>query len=185
MAKNYDNYGYDDDYNNGRTSLIRKILIVLMIVIAIILIVVLIKGCSSSGKTKPADKIIPKFNYEEALLKAGKDYYSSNTDKQPGAAGECTIVELKKLMENNLVDKDKFGNCNQSTTFVKLCILEDGTKHYTPWLTCVDKNSENEYGALGEGSAKDVIANSTYVDFKFLPQEMKKGGDILGDVEEK
>ena len=184
MAKNYDNYGYDGEGSDNRPSLIRRILIVVMVVIAIILIIYLIKGCSASNNNKPSGDIDNDFNYEETLVQAGKSYFESNADKLPNSIGQCSEVELQKLMDQKLVDVDKFGNCNVTTSYVRVCILEDGTRHYTPWLTCVDKVSENEYNPLVEGTSKDIIANRTYVDFKYMPQELQNGKEVLGDVEE-
>jgi hypothetical protein len=60
MAKNYDNYGYEDD--NG-SSLFKKILIFLMIIVSIVIIIFLLKGCgkkTSDGKDT--------FDYEKVIL---------------------------------------------------------------------------------------------------------------------
>lgn len=189
MARNYDNYGYENDYQSGGGSLVRKILIILMVVVAILLIIYLLKGCSKTKK--PANKgnqnnkkSSEVFEYEDELLKAGKDYYVSHQDELPISPGECSIVELDTLLSNKLVDADKFGSCNVNTTYVKVCKLEDSTMHYTPWLTCVSVNSDKEYKPLTEGKAKDIIADKTYVEFKFMPQLASKEGQILGPVEE-
>ena len=98
--------------------------------------------------------------------------------------GECSIVDLNTLINEKLIDEAKYGNCNLTTTYVKHCILENGNKHYTPWLTCINHNSELEYSSLNPGTMADVVANSTYIDFKFLPQEANKENEILGPEEE-
>ena len=184
MARNYDDYGYEDGYKSGGGSLIRKILIILMVVVAILLIIYLLKGCSKKPKKPIIDPDVVKFDYEAELLKAGKDYFSSNQEELPISAGQCSIVELETLLSKNLVNADKFGSCNVNTTYVKVCKLENLTLHYTPWLTCVDKNSDSEYGTLSEGTSSQIVADKTYLEFKFMPQESTKEGQILGKVEE-
>ncbi len=181
MAKNYDNYGYDDN-KGSNTSLIRRILIVLMVVIAIILIIYLVTSCSkkpSEPETPDNDKT--KINYESELLAAGKNYLSSHYDENPNVPGECSIVELQTLVDEKFIEADKFKNCNQSTTYVKVCMLEDERKQYTPWLSCIEYNSDEKYDSLRQGNT--IVADETYVEFKFVPMEAKKGGDILGPVE--
>lgn len=185
MAKNYDNYGYDN--NNGSTGLVRRILIVVMVVIAIILILYLITSCSKSknNTTKPNTNDNPSLtvDYEGELLTSGKKYFNLHSNEKPTAPGECAIVELETLNEEKLIDADKFKNCNQNTTYLKVCVLEDEREQYTPWLSCIDYNSESKYDELKQGTVKDVIADKTYVEFKFIPLEAKQGKDILGNVE--
>ena len=182
MAKNYDNYGYDDRGSN--TSLIRRIMIVLMVVVAIILIIYLITSCSRKPESEPTpDNGKTKIDYEKELLAAGKNYLASNYDENPTAPGECTIVELQTLVDSMFIEADKFNNCNRSTTYVKVCVLEDGRKQYTPWLSCLDYNSEEKYDSLRQGTLGDIVADQSYVEFKFIPLEAKKGGEILGPTE--
>ena len=70
MANNYDDYGYEGENNSG---LFKKILIVIMVIIAILIIIFLIKSCGNgSGDGKGT------FDYEGALLNAGKNYYEGN-----------------------------------------------------------------------------------------------------------
>lgn len=183
MAKNYDNYGYDND-RGSNTSLIRRILIVLMVVVAIILIIYLITSCTRQNNDEPnEDKNKTKYNYESELLAAGKNYYTSHYDENPTTPGECSVVELQTLVDEKLIDADKFKQCNRSTTYVKVCILENERKQYTPWVSCMDYYSDEKYNSLVQGSTADIIADETYVEFKFIAQEASKGGDILGPVE--
>jgi len=181
MAKDYDSYGYDD-YGRSNTGLVRRVLIVVMLIVAIILILYLITSCSRKPTTTPGSNTL-LVDYEGALLNAGKRYFELHNDQRPVSPGECSIVELQKLSEEKLIDVNKFNNCNQNTTYVKMCILEDGRRQYTPWVTCVNYKSEDLYDALKQGTSKEIIADKTYVEFKFIPQEVKKGGDILGEVE--
>ena len=190
MARNYDDYGYEENkYRTSNVGLVRKILIVLMVIVAILLIIYLLKGCSKAKKpnvnpTPDINNNTVKYDYEANLLLAGKKYYSSNSDELPNSPGECSIVELETLLSKEMIDADKFGSCNVNTTYVKVCKLEDTKLQYTPWLTCVDETSNTAYSELKEGNASQVIPDETYVEFKFLPQVATSAGQILGKVEE-
>lgn len=178
MSNNYDDYGYEDS-NNDNSGLGRKILIIALVLIAIFLIVFLLKSCNKSNK--PSNNA---FDYESALLDAGKSFYEYNQDLFPSEIGECAQVELETLISRGIVSADKFKTCNTTTTYVKVCKLENGSMHYTPWLTCTDKSSESEYGEFKEGNIADVIANESLIKFEFLPQALKTTGSTLGKVEE-
>lgn len=183
MSNNYDEYGYEDkDYNDGSTAK-KRILIGFLIVAAIIIVVLLIlKGCTKNNK--PTEPTEPTFDYEKTLLEAGKKYYENNNDLLPIANGECGVVELSTLKSLGLVNPENFSTCDESTTYVKVCVLPNGTKQYTPWLTCTDKNSDTEYDSEKEGTISDVIADESLVRFTFMPKRLKAGAQNLGPVEE-
>ena len=187
MARNYDDYGYEENkYKTSSVGFVRKILIVLMVIVAILLIIYLLKGCSKTKKpsNNPNTDINTKdYDYEASLLLAGKNYYSINSSELPNSPGECSIVELETLLSKEMIDADKFGSCNVNTTYVKVCKLENSTLHYVPWLTCVNIISDNVYSTLKEGKSSEILADKTYVEFKFLPQEVAPAGQVLGDVE--
>lgn len=184
MAKNYDDYGYEKSYRNNGSSFVRRVLIVIMVLLAIILLFFLIKSCSKKPNNNKKKEEEVAFKYEQVLIDAGKTYFANNVDEAPSAPGECAVVELQTLINNNLISLDKFGNCNVTTTYVRTCVLENGSRQYTPWLACVDRNSDIEYGELVEGNASQIVADETYTEFKFLPQVVKQGGEKLGPVEE-
>lgn len=183
MSNNYDEYGYEDkDYNDGSAAK-KRILIGFLIVAAIIIVVLLIlKGCTKNNK--PTEPTEPTFDYEKTLLEAGKKYYENNNDLLPIANGECGVVELSTLKSLGLVNPENFSTCDESTTYVKVCVLPNGTKQYTPWLTCTDKNSDTEYDSEKEGTISDVIADESLVRFTFMPKRLKAGAQNLGPVEE-
>lgn len=186
MSKSYEDYSYEDenDDKNQKSPLAKKILIIVLIVIAVFVILYLIKGCTGGGGETPVEPNTPTFNYEEAILKAGKSYYENNISELPVSVGECSDVKLDKLIEKGLVDPEEFSGCNLTSSYVRVCMLSNGNKQYTPWLTCSNKTSESEYGPSREGSLNDVIADSTYVSFEFLPQVLKSTGVTYGKVEE-
>ena len=205
--RNYDDYGYDNDYAATTGGLVRKVIMIVMLLIAIILIIYLIKGCSNKpNKPDPVtpDPVIPnpvpdpepdpkpepepepeKFDYEVALLEAAKKHYNAKVEELPSIPGECAAVELRTLINEALLKADKFTKCNAEGTYVKVCVLENNVKQYSPWLKCNDYNSDSLYLTLRTGEMKDIKTDSTYVEFKFLPQAMTQtSGTTLGKVEE-
>ena len=176
MANNYDDYGYENDNNS---STFKKILIVVMVIISILIIVFLLKSCGSGGK----DNNGTNFDYESALLNAGKSYFDNNKDEYPDQVGECNQVELQKLIDRGLIDKTKWDGCNTTATYLRVCMLSNGNKQYTPWISCPNKKSEEEYDVSKVGELKDIVTNESYVEFKFLPEVMKAEDANLGKEE--
>lgn len=183
MSNNYDDYGYEDSNGNDRGSVAKKrILIGVFIIAAVILIIFLLK--SWIGKDNNNNPTPAVFSYETNLLEAGKKFYENNPDLYPAVKGDCSQVDLQALISRGLVDPTKYGTCNQNTTYVNVCKLENGVNQFTPWLTCSDKSSESEYGEYKEGTLTDVVTDKSLVKFTFLPQKLKSGGSGLGKVEE-
>ncbi len=180
MANNYDNYGYEDEKYQERSSFIRRILIILMIVFAIVLIILLIKGCSKKNNGV-SDK---KFDYEGTLIEGARKYFDANYEKYPTVAGTCEDIELQALIEKDYVKAGDFSKCNTANTYVKVCKMENGSYHFYPWFVCTDKNSSDEYNSERIGTYMDVIPNKTVVSFEFMPQKYETGDAILGEVEE-
>lgn len=182
MANNYDDYGYENDNNSSGLS--KKLLIVVLILIAIVIVFFLIKSCNrgnSGGENVDNDV----FDYEKTLLDAGKLYYENNNDEIPNSNGRCNQINLQILIDKGLVNPTNFSSCSVENTYIRVCRLENGKLHYMPWLSCSDKNSESEYGDLAEGSLNDVVADSSYIEFKFMPQVLKTSENSqLGSVEE-
>lgn len=182
MSNNYEDYGYEEDYNSEKRAITRRrMLIIIFIIIAILIIIFLLKSCSGRRVEKPQ---VSEFDYEKVLLDAGKKYYENNSDLYPTVTGECTKIELQSLVDRGLVDPAKFDTCNKNTTYVQVCVLENGTKQFTPWLTCTGKNSDTEYESEKEGTLADVKTDSTLVSFMFMPQRLKQEGSGLGETEE-
>lgn len=179
MSNNYNDYGYEDS-DSSNSGLGRKVLIVVLVLIAIFLIVFLLKSCS--GKTNKTDNNV--FDYESTLLEAGKTFYEYNTDLFPTEIGECAQVELETLIDKGLAVSEQFKTCNTITTYVRACKLENGSMHYTPWLSCTDKSSDSEYDEFKEGNIADIKTDESLLKFEFLPQALKTGGSTLGKVEE-
>lgn len=204
MSNKYEDYeDYEDleDYeeekpkkkkrNKKRNSnVIKKFLTVLLVIAIIILIILLLKGCTGSnpddgGETKPNNPIGSISEYESALLEAGKTYFENNTDLLPTEKGECTRVELDTLMDKGLINPDKYSSCDVKGTYLMACVLENNEIHYTPWLTCNDKNSNSEYTELKPGTLNDVVEDSSYIEFRYIPQILVSSSTAsLGKVEE-
>lgn len=184
MSNNYDDYGYEDkDYDNGGAAKKRLFIGFLVVAAIIIVIILFLKGCASGNK-KPTEPTTPTFDYEKTLLEAGKKFYENNTDLAPVANGECSTVELSTLVSKGLINPENFTTCDNSETYVRVCVLPNGTKQYTPWLKCTDKDSNSEYADEKEGTISDIKADETLVRFTFMPKRLKSGGQNLGPVEE-
>lgn len=186
MSNNYEDYGYEDSYDDDNGSTTRKrVLIIILVVIAILLVIFLLKSCGNKQRpTQTPTTTQAVFSYENALLDAGKKYYENNTDELPKSIGDCTTVSLKTLGDRGLVNPDEFVRCNNETTLVRVCMLENNKLHYVPWLVCTDKTSDTEYNEPKEGTINDVVADKSYIEFKYLPMALKKGDQKLGKVEE-
>ena len=184
MSNNYDDYGYEDkDYDNSGAAKKRLFIGFLVVAAIIIVIILFLKGCAGGNK-KPNNSVTPAFDYEKTLLEAGKKFYENNTELAPVAKGECSTVELSTLVSKGLINPENFTTCDNSETYVRVCVLPNGTKQYTPWLKCTDKDSNSEYGDEKEGTISDVKADESLVRFTFMPMRLKAGSQNLGPVEE-
>ena len=157
-----DNYNYTE-YNDEKNTIPWKriILILAMLIVVVVGALFIIRGC---GKT----------DLGEYLVKAGKDYYEEYPSSLPTEAGECTIVTLADLKENNIIKKaNKFETCDGEQTYVKVCYLESKNYHYTPILSCEVETSK--FGMWADGDESNLIADKTDVRFKFLGEEVNKG----------
>lgn len=185
MSNNYDDYGYEDnDYDNSGAAKKRLFIGFLVVAAIIIVIILFLKGCAGGNKKPSNDPTTPTFDYEKTLLEAGKKFYENNTDLAPVAKGECSTVELSTLVSKGLLNPENFTTCDNSETYVRVCVLPNGTKQYTPWLKCSDKDSNSEYGDEKEGTIADIKADESLVRFTFMPKRLKAGGQNLGKVEE-
>ncbi len=183
MANNYDDYGYENGENGSGLS--KKLLIIVLILIAIIIVFFLIKSCNKGNNEEGTANKTETFDYEKTLLDAGKLYYENNNDEIPSSNGKCNQVDLQILIDKGLVNPTNFSSCSVENTYIRVCRLENGKLHYAPWLSCTDKNSDNEYNTLAEGTLNDVVTDSSYIEFKFMPQALKSTENSqLGSVEE-
>ena len=51
---------------------------------------------------------------------------------------------LQKLIDRGLIDKTKWDGCNTTATYLRVCMLSNGNKQYTPWINCPNKKSDEE-----------------------------------------
>ena len=182
MSNNYETYGYENNNYQKRSSLLKRLLIILLVIVSIILVLFLIKRCSNpTTRIKPQ---VVKFDYETHLVEAGKKYFENNYDKYPKEIGKCEEIELQGLIDRNLLNASDYSKCNTSRTYVKVCMLENKSYHYSPWLVCSDESSNETYEVEKVGSLVDVKADKTMVNFKFIPQVLVSGQTIYGNEEE-
>ena len=190
MSNNYDEYENDSRVDSNR-SLLRKFIIILLIVIVIVIIFSLLKGCNGNGiNLKGKDKEDNNKNsvvlsgYEKALVEAAKNYYNYNNDELPDSIGECRTLTLEEIATKGLVNRTDFEKCDTTATFVKVCLLENKKYQYTPWLSCSDDMSDSKYDPMVEGNIDDILTDSTYIEFRFLPEIISGSNQSLGPVEE-
>jgi len=100
---------------------------------------------NTNNKSSDDSKKSNTFDYEKELLEAGKEYYKLHSEELPDKTNECAVIELVYLMEEKLVDSNKFGSCNVNTTYVEACRLKNKKIEYNAWVTCVNKKSEDDY----------------------------------------
>ena len=141
----------------------RKIwLYILMVVILIIIILLLIKCCGLSKKDMDGD-----------LIKAGKEHYN-RSDILPNSPGECSVVTLGKLLDENLISKPKnYEKCDKKDTYVQVCRLESGNYHYTPILSCGDYDVS--YNPWTIGKEENLTKDKSDLKFLFLGEEKVVG----------
>lgn len=180
MSNNYSAYGYENEKFQKRSSLLRRLIIVTLIIISIIIVLFLIKSCNNSNNKK----IKNEFDYESSLVEAANKYFEKNQTNYPSNIGECEEIELQALIDRNFVKGEDYTKCNKIKTYVKVCMLENKKIHYSPWIACADKNSEDEYTGEFIGTLSNIKSNSTMVSFKFVPQELVSSQEIYGNEEE-
>lgn len=184
MSNDYNDYNYEDSNIEKKAILKKRILIGGLLVVAIIVVIILLKSCSFGEGKKPNNPEESVFSYEKELLEAAKQYYEYNEYKLPTSAGECATLELSSLKQLGLLDTTKFEKCDEALTYVNVCMLEDKTYQWTPWVSCTDNKSDENYKEEKEGTAKDLVKDESLVRFMFLPQMLKETAENLGAVEE-
>ena len=134
-----------EEKKSGLSTVLKWLLIIIIIIIIILL---LLKSCGCNNNS----------NLEGDLLNAGKKYYETNN--KPQIRGTCDTVTLGELIEKNLLKENQYSNCDKNNTYVKVCLLESGSYHYAPVLSCP---KEEEYTDWKKGIEADVIPDKTYL----------------------
>lgn len=144
------------DFDNSRKN---NFIIRIMFLLLILLIICLLLFYLSKG-----NKI------ENNLLKASKDYYNSEDVLLPSAIGDCAIVTLEQLLNNDYIKNEKLLNkCDKESTYVKVCKLESGKYHYTPIINC--KSEEDTlFGDWKIGYESDLVDDKSDIRFSYLAQ---------------
>lgn len=155
---NNNNTYYDPE--KKRTPLLRVVFIVLGIISVFLIIFLLTKACGK-GPDLYSD-----------LLEASKKYYKE--DKLPVALGECSVVKLNELRDNNyLSNVENYTSCDDNKTYVKVCKLGNGDYQYTPFTAC--NNKETSFSEWKIGEEIDLVKNSSDVSFKYFGEVKQLG----------
>ncbi len=179
MNKDYNDdeyYSAEEENRERKLMNLKRIGIALLVILGVIVIVFLFKGCNKTEE--------PKNELETTLLEAGKEYYENNEYLLPTSAGECSTVSLKILSDFGLLNPDKYSNCDDETTYVKVCMLESKKLQWVPLLVCDDYKSDDYYGEWKEGTEADLIADESDIKFTFLGKYLDLENANLGKVEE-
>lgn len=158
MDNNYEYSEYNDEKNTIPWK--RIILIVLMLIAVVVIALFVLRGCS-------------KDSLSESMIKASKNYYEENPDMLPTEPGECYIMTLQQMIDEEIISDKDFETCDTENTYVKVCYLESKTYHYTTVLSC--ENEMTDFGMWTDGTEADLIADKTDVRFKFLGEELSLG----------
>lgn len=148
------------DPEKKRTPLLKLVFIVLGIIFVFLIIFLLTKACRK-GPDLYSD-----------LLEASKNYYKENA--LPVALGQCSIVKLDELKENNyLTNVDNYLTCDGAKTYVKVCKLNNGDYQYTPFTSC--NNKETSFSEWKIGEETELVKDSSDVSFKFFGEIKQLG----------
>ena len=149
-------FKHDEDEDVRRFSLVKRIAIVIVIFVLLCLVYFFI---SRFGQNK----------LENGLLRAGKEYYKSPEVLLPEQGGECSVVSLEKLQNMGYIKSTLYDQCDTTETYVKVCKLESGNYHYTPFVKC-DSEYDTKFGEWQVGEESDLVANKSNIRFTFMPQ---------------
>ncbi len=165
----------ETDKEEKRLLLLKRLGIVFLLIIGIIIILMMIKGCQ-----------IGKNDYKNTtqLLEGAKEYYDNNKHLMPSNKGTCDTVTLKTLLEKGILFETNFEGCDSEKTYVKVCMLESGSLHWTPVKLCGDEDTEALYGQWKEGKESDLTKDESDVKFAFLAQYLDLSDAKLGEQEE-
>ena len=158
----------DDSYYRDRgeeRNWPKIVLMILGIVIVALIIFLLIKGCTNNKQNG---------DIERDLLEAGKTYYQTDITQLPQATGECEIVTLGTLLEENLLTSPQnYSDCNNEKTYVKVCKLESGKNHYLPVLQCGNTLADDNFDGWKDGTENDLVIDKSDVRFTFLGERQE------------
>lgn len=140
--------------------------VILIITISVLLLIIIVFFCIKLFIKKETFQIEPNF------LEIGKKYYNDNSTDLPIEIGECSNITLEILLSEGLIEEpENYGECNKYDTKLKVCKIDDNRYQYVPLLVCDSVNSEDQYSEWKVGTTKDLIVDSSDVDFLFLGYE--------------
>ena len=165
-----------DDTTEEKSNSTKTILMILVGIVAVIAIVFAVVKVGIFDKDKTS-------NFEQIIISATKEYYTTRNSDLPTAYGKCNVVTLNTLLDNSLVSKENNDILSEKKfdgekTTVKVCMLENGNYHYTATLSSDDKKLTASYGEWKEGKESDLTADKSDVKFSFLLQEAEVPLDL-------
>ncbi len=173
---NEDNYTIEEEKREKRIVTLKRLGISILIIVGIMIIVFMYRGW---GNRVNQDDMM-----ENTLLEAGKEYFENNKHLLPTAAGDCGTVSLKTLIELGLIDPEDYEDCNDETTYVKVCMLASKKLHWVAILLCGEDTTDSIYDEWIEGNEGSLIDGKTDVKFMFLGKYLDLTNANLGNVEE-
>lgn len=175
-APNYEDYDYEKEDNSTLDLVKRLSIAVAAIVLIIVIILLLIKACAATPSNKEND-------LEDKLLKAGKEYYELMQDDLPTVKGTCSTVTLSVLKDLDYLGEE-FNTCDESLTYVKVCMLESGNYHYLPIMECAGDENDTKFDEFKEGSESDLVADKSDVKFEYNAEYLADEEATYGKIEE-
>lgn len=167
-SPSYQSYNYEEDNDNsiddGTKELVTKLAKVIGLVILVIVIILLLLKACGPDKTNNGSEL------ENKLIAAGKKYYEDFGTEIPSIKGTCKTVDLDILNQLEYTNSSDFSVCDSSQTYVKVCVLPNGNKHYLPVMECDGTANDTSFGAWKEGTESNLIVDKSDVKFEYKVQ---------------
>ncbi len=165
------------DPEEKRLVILKRLGVTILVILGILVVFMLLRSCGKNGITGEKD-------LNKTLLEAGKEYYEYNEYALPDSIGECATVDLKTLAELGLIDKSNYTDCENDTTYVKVCKLESGKYHFVALMDCTSEKTDKLYGEWTEGKEKDLVVGESDIKFKYQVQYLDTTNSTVSEVEE-
>lgn len=170
-------YEYEEENkHNRKLRIIRRIGVVILLLLVFVFSFLFVRACFTDTD------IVEVSENEKNLLSAAKEYYDKNYEKLPSEKGECVKVTLNTLIIDGFLKKNNYINCGGNNTYVKVCMLENKKKQWTPVLECDEIRTYFE--DWQQGDVSNLVADQSDVKFKFKGYSVEASDEKLGTTEE-